>query len=215
MNTSEKNSKRNAIRKVVNASPVMPVMVIKTLVSAIPLADALLQGGINTLEITLRTPIALEAIAKIKQAFPNAIVGAGTIITPQDIDNAVLAGVDFLVSPGTSTELLEALKHTDTPALPGVASPSEAMRLYEEGFDHLKFFPAEAAGGVAMLKSINGPLPNLTFCPTGGITPDNAPSYLALPNVRCVGGSWLAPESLIVEKRWDEISELARQAATL
>ncbi len=215
MNTSINSTKHDVIRKVVNASPVMPVMVIKELESAVPLADALLQGGINTLEITLRTPIALEAIAKIKQAFPHAIVGAGTIITPQDIDKAVSAGVDFLVSPGTSPKLVEALKHTDIPALPGVSSPSEAMALYEEGFDHLKFFPAEAAGGVAMLKSINGPLPNLTFCPTGGITTANAPNYLALPNVRCVGGSWLAPESLIVEKRWGEISELARQAAAL
>ncbi len=215
MNNSNTHSKHNAIRAVVNASPVMPVMVIKELASAIPLANTLLRGGINTLEITLRTPCALEAIAKIKKAFPNAIVGAGTIITPGDIDNAVSAGADFLVSPGTSAKLLDALKHTDTPALPGVSSPSEAMRLYEEGFDHLKFFPAEAAGGVAMLKSINGPLPNLTFCPTGGITTNNAPNYLALPNVRCVGGSWLAPESLIVEERWDEISELARQAAVL
>ncbi len=215
MNASTNSTKHDAIRKVVNASPVMPVMVIKELESAIPLADALLQGGINTLEITLRTPIALEAITKIKRAFPHAIVGAGTIITPHDIDKAASAGVDFLVSPGTSPKLVEALKHTDIPALPGVSSPSEAMSLYEEGFDHLKFFPAEAAGGVAMLKSINGPVPNLTFCPTGGITTVNAPNYLALSNVRCVGGSWLAPESLIVEKRWAEISELARQATAL
>lgn len=205
-----------SIDKIVQVAPVIPVMVVERLEDAVPLAQALYNGGLKVLEITLRTPVALDAIRAMVDALPeDAVIGAGTIVTPDDLKNAVDAGSTFLVSPGTTPELIEAAKASDVPLLPGIATPTEAMNLLAHGFTHLKFFPAEAAGGVSMVKSIGGPLPQITFCPTGGINLAKAPEYLSLPNVACVGGTWMAPKELIAEKRWDEIEKLAREAAQL
>jgi len=205
-----------SIDKIVQVAPVIPVMVVERLEDAVPLAQALYNGGLKVLEITLRTPVALDAIRAMVDALPDdAVIGAGTIVTPDDLKKAVEAGSTFLVSPGTTAELIEAAKASDVPLLPGIATPSEAMNLLAHGFTHMKFFPAESAGGVSMVKSIGGPLPQITFCPTGGINLAKAPEYLSLPNVACVGGTWMAPKELIAEKRWDEIEKLAREAAQL
>jgi 2-dehydro-3-deoxyphosphogluconate aldolase/(4S)-4-hydroxy-2-oxoglutarate aldolase len=193
----------------------MPVMVIDRLEDAVPLAQALVNGGLTVLEITLRTECALDAITAIKANVPNAIVGAGTVNTPELLAAAVAAGADFLVSPGTSPSLVEKALSQDVPLLPGVCTPTEAMYLLERGISRMKFFPAEAAGGIDMLKSIYGPLPQIMFCPTGGINLAKASQYLALPNVACVGGSWIAPKNLVNEGRWDEITALAAEAAAL
>lgn len=205
-----------SIDKILKVAPVVPVMVVQRLEDAVPLAQALYSGGLKVLEITLRTPVALDAIRAMVDALPeDAVIGAGTIITPKDLEQAVAAGSKFLVSPGTTPELIKAAKASSVPLLPGVATPTEAMTLLAEGFTHLKFFPAEAAGGVAMVKSIGGPLPQITFCPTGGIDLAKAPSYLALPNVACVGGTWMAPPELVAQQRWDDIQKLASEAANL
>ena len=204
------------VNEIVKVAPVIPVMVVERIEDAVPLAQALYNGGLKVLEITLRTPCALDAITAMVENLPaDAVIGAGTIITPADLEKAVKAGSTFLVSPGTTPALIEAAKASAVPLLPGVASPTEAMRLLVEGFTHQKFFPAEAAGGVPMLKSIGGPLPQITFCPTGGIELAKAPTYLALPNVACVGGTWMAPKELMKAGRWDEIERLAREAASL
>lgn len=205
-----------AVNEIVKVAPVIPVMVVERIEDAVPLARALYNGGLKVLEITLRTPCALDAITAMVEALPaDAVIGAGTIITPQDLEKAVKAGSTFLVSPGTTPALIEAAKASSIPLLPGVATPTEAMHLLVEGFTHQKFFPAEAAGGIPMLKSIGGPLPQITFCPTGGIDLAKAPSYLALPNVACVGGTWMAPKELMKAGKWDEIEKLAREAASL
>ena len=204
-----------SIKEVMTTSPVMPVMVINRLELAVPLARALVDGGLKVLEITLRTPVALDAIRLIKAEVPDAIVGAGTIINTQTLDQAVKAGAEFIVSPGVTESLLEAALSSGIPILPGVVTPSEVMRLLDKGISAMKFFPAEAAGGIPMLKSINGPLPQVTFCPTGGVTPKNAPDYLALSNVACVGGSWMAPANLVDSQDWPEITRRAIEAAGL
>ena len=205
-----------SIDQILKVAPVVPVMVVERIEDAVPLARALYAGGLKVLEITLRTPCALDAIAAMVEALPaDAVIGAGTIITPKDLEAAIKAGSTFLVSPGTTPALIEAAKASLIPLLAGVATPTEAMNLYVQGFTHQKFFPAEAAGGVPMLKSIGGPLPQITFCPTGGIDLARAPSYLALPNVACVGGTWMAPKELMKAGRWDEIEHLAREAASL
>jgi len=204
------------IDQIVRVAPVVPGMVVERIEDAVPLARALYNGGLKVLEITLRTPCALDAISAMVADLPDdAVIGAGTIITPADLEKAVKAGSTFLVSPGTTPALIEAAKACPVPLLAGVATPTEAMNLYVQGFTHQKFFPAEAAGGVPMLKSIAGPLPQITFCPTGGIDLAKAPSYLALPNVHCVGGTWMAPKELMKAGRWDEIERLAREAASL
>lgn len=204
-----------SIKEVMNTSPVMPVMVINQLEQAVPLAHALVEGGLKVLEITLRTPVALEAIRRIKAEVPGAIVGAGTIINIQTLHQAIDAGAQFIVSPGVTPSLLDAAMATGVPILPGVITPSEVMRLLEKGITAMKFFPAEAAGGIPMLKSIGGPLPQVTFCPTGGVNPKNAPEYLALSNVACVGGSWMAPSELVDAGNWAEITRRAAEAASL
>jgi 2-dehydro-3-deoxyphosphogluconate aldolase / (4S)-4-hydroxy-2-oxoglutarate aldolase len=205
-----------SIDQILKVAPVVPVMVVERIEDAVPLARALYNGGLKVLEITLRTPCALDAITAMVEALPDdAVIGAGTIITPKDLEAAIKAGSTFLVSPGTTPALIEAAKGNPIPLLAGVATPTEAMNLYVQGFTHQKFFPAEAAGGVPMLKSIGGPLPQITFCPTGGIDLARAPSYLALPNVACVGGTWMAPKELMKAGRWDEIERLAREAASL
>jgi 2-dehydro-3-deoxyphosphogluconate aldolase/(4S)-4-hydroxy-2-oxoglutarate aldolase len=201
-------------KDVLTASPVMPVMVIQNLEDAVPLAKALVAGGIRVLEITLRTPIALEAIKLISQQVEGAIVGAGTILTPQQLQAAEDAGAVFAISPGLTPTLLAAANKGNIALIPGIATLSELMQGMEYGLDCFKFFPAEAAGGVPMLKAIAGPIPQVTFCPTGGISPDNYQSYLQLSNVACVGGSWLAPADAVKTKNWTKVTELAKLAVT-
>jgi 2-dehydro-3-deoxyphosphogluconate aldolase/(4S)-4-hydroxy-2-oxoglutarate aldolase len=199
-------------KAVLTAGPVMPVMVIQNLEDAVPLARALVAGGIKVLEITLRTSIALDAIKQISQHVAEAIVGAGTITTLAQLTAAEDAGALFAISPGLTPALLSAAVSGNVPLIPGIATLSELMLGMDYGLDCFKFFPAEAAGGVPMLKAIAGPLPNVTFCPTGGISPDNYNTYLQLSNVACVGGSWLAPSDAVKAKNWARVTELAEQA---
>jgi len=191
-------------------SPVMPVVVIDDADDAVPTARALLAGGIGVIELTLRTPAALAAIERVATEVPDIVIGAGTVTSPGQAKQAADAGARFLVTPGCTDAVVDACFETGLPFLPGASTVSEAMRLAERGLSALKFFPAEASGGVAYLKSIAGPLPSLKFCPTGGITVASAPSYLALPNVGCIGGSWLTA-SLDVAT----IEKLAAEAAAL
>ena len=202
-----------SIEKILSSAPVVPVVVIEKLEDAAPLARALYNGGLKALEITLRTPIAAEAVKLMKEAVPEAYVGTGTVVDKATFNASVEAGADFMVSPGVNDELLALAKDTDIPFLPGAATPSEVMKLASHGFKFLKFFPAEAAGGTAMLKSIGGPLPQVTFCPTGGISLETAPNYLTLKNVICVGGTWMLDKQLIENKDWQAIEALARQAS--
>ncbi len=197
------------------ASPVVPVMVIENLSDAVPLAKALVDGGLRVLEITLRTAPALEAIKAIKESVPDAIVGAGTIINVETLQASIEAGAEFIVTPGSTPAIIDAAQAAGIPILPGVNTPSEAMALLEKGITEMKFFPAEAAGGIPMLKSIAGPLPQIQFCPTGGVNPKNAPDYLALKNVACIGGSWMAPAELVNAGDWDEITRRALEASAL
>jgi 2-dehydro-3-deoxyphosphogluconate aldolase/(4S)-4-hydroxy-2-oxoglutarate aldolase len=193
-------------------APVVPVVVLDDPADAVPLARALLAGGIPVIEITLRTPRALEAIRLVAGGVPGAIVGAGTVTTPGLAGQAVDAGAQFLVSPGVTDRLLDAMDGTGVPYLPGVASVSEAMRVLERGQREMKLFPAEACGGRSFLKSISTVLPSARFCPTGGVTPDTAPLYRELPNVGCVGGTWLTPRDAIASQDWAYIEKLAFEA---
>jgi 2-dehydro-3-deoxyphosphogluconate aldolase/(4S)-4-hydroxy-2-oxoglutarate aldolase len=195
--------------------PVIPVLRIERLQDAVPLAAALARGGLPAIEITLRTPVAVDAIRLVAEEVPQAIVGAGTILSARDYRRAADAGARFIVSPGTTQELLDEASLGRVPLLPGAVTPSEIMALQEEGYTVLKFFPAEQAGGAPYLKSLAAPLAAMRFCPTGGITPKNAGSYLALPNVICIGGSWVAPDDLIQAGKWDAIEKLAADAAAL
>ncbi|PPD50057.1 MAG: keto-deoxy-phosphogluconate aldolase [Methylobacter sp.] len=199
-------------KDVLNTSPVMPVMVIQNLDDAVPLAKALVAGGVRVLEITLRTPVALEAIRLISQEVKDAVVGVGTITTPEQLKAAEEAGAVFAISPGLTPTLLAAAKQSSIALIPGVATISELLLGMEYGLDHFKFFPAEAAGGIPMLKAIAGPIPQVTFCPTGGISPENYQAYLSLSNVACVGGSWLAPADVVKAKDWAKVTELAKHA---
>ncbi|WP_462152507.1 bifunctional 4-hydroxy-2-oxoglutarate aldolase/2-dehydro-3-deoxy-phosphogluconate aldolase [Pseudoalteromonas xiamenensis] len=203
------------IEAILSSAPVVPVVVIDNLDDAAPLAKALYAGGLRALEITLRTPVAAEAVKLMKQAVPEAFVGTGTVVDKATFDASVEAGADFMVSPGVTDELIALAKSTDIPFLPGAATPSEVMRLASHGFKFLKFFPAEAAGGAPMLKSIGGPLPHVKFCPTGGITLESAPKYLLLSNVVCVGGTWMVDKQLIANKDWQAIEALAKQASQI
>ncbi|MGE4450191.1 bifunctional 4-hydroxy-2-oxoglutarate aldolase/2-dehydro-3-deoxy-phosphogluconate aldolase [Castellaniella sp.] len=196
-------------------SPVMPVIVVRDPDTAVDLARALVAGGVRTLEITLRSAAALDAIAAIRDRVPDAVVGVGTVRTPQQLDAAVHAGARFGVSPGLTEDLALAARASGIPFLPGVSTASEAMRAAELGFLVQKLFPAEAVGGAALLKAWHGPLPDLIFCPTGGIHAGNAARYLALPNVGCVGGSWLTPAAAVDARQWDAITALAREACAL
>lgn len=196
-------------------SPVMPIVVVDEADDAVPVARALLAGGLRVIELTLRTPAALDAIERVAAEVPDIVVGAGTVTTPEQAKQAADAGAAFLVTPGITERVLDAAFATGLPFLPGASTVSEAMRLAERGLTALKFFPAEPSGGIPFLKAIAGPLPQLTFCPTGGIRPETASGYLALPNVGCVGGTWLAPRDTLAAKDFGRIEELARQAATL
>src|SRR5690606_22903105 len=182
--------------------------------TAAPLAQALVAGGLPALEVTLRTPAALEAIRRMADV-PGGVVGAGTLLTPADVRASGTAGATFGVSPGITDALLDACEDAELPLLGGVTTAGEIMRLLERGYDVAKFFPAETSGGSAALKAIAGPLPQMCFCPTSGITAASAPAYLALPNVLCVGGSWVAEPKLVQAGRWDAIEALAREASAL
>jgi len=203
-----------SITEVCSAGSVMPVIEIDDATLAMPLVEALMAGGINVVEITLRTPQALDAI-KAVAGVTGLHVGAGTLLTAQDVANAKQAGATFGVSPGSTAELIASCKSESLAFLPGAATPSEVANLSSHGFEVQKFFPAEAAGGVAMLKAISGPMQDIKFCPTGGVSPKNATDYLSLPNVICVGGSWIASRKLIADKAWDEIAANAQAASSL
>ncbi len=201
-------------RRICELAPVVPVLVVRDLARAEGLARALVAGGLPALEVTLRTPAALEAI-RVMAAVEGGVVGAGTLLTPADVRAAKAAGARFGVSPGATPALVQACIDEGLPLLPGAATASEAMALLEQGYDMLKLFPAEAVGGRNLLKSLGGPLPQISFCPTGGITEATAPDYLALKNVVCVGGSWIAPDSDVDAANWSAITERAAKAAAL
>jgi len=206
---------KNAILDIMTISPVIPVVVINKPEEVMPLVTALVSGGLKVLEVTLRTEHGLDAIRTIANEIPDAIVGAGTVTKPEQADAIIDAGAKFMVSPGSTPKLIEAVLDKPIDLLPGIATPSEAMRLLEYGLEQMKFFPAEASGGRPMLKSIYGPLPQITFCPTGGISAQSARDYLALPNVACVGGSWMVPQTLIDVGDWSAIENLAYEASSL
>jgi 2-dehydro-3-deoxyphosphogluconate aldolase / (4S)-4-hydroxy-2-oxoglutarate aldolase len=203
------------IRNILALAPVIPVLTIEKLEYAVPLARALCAGGLRVLEVTLRTPAGLPAIEAMRAAVPDAIVGVGTLARPDDFAQAAQAGAQFGVSPGLTPELVEAAEEVDFPLLPGIMTPSELIGGLGAGFTTFKLFPAQQAGGVGMLKALAGPFPDVVFCPTGGITRASAPQFLALANVACVGGSWVAPNDKIRGGDWPAIEALARDAAAL
>ena len=200
---------------IMRTGPVIPVIVIERLEHAVPLARALVAGGVRVLEVTLRTAVGLEAIAAIAKEVEGAIVGVGTITAPEDFARARAAGARFGVSPGLTPALVEAQRTSGLPWLPGVMTPSDVIAARAAGLSALKLFPAQQAGGLEMLKALRGPFPDVVFCPTGGVTPATAPTFLALPNVACVGGSWLTPADAIAAGDWSRIEALARAAAAL
>jgi len=203
------------IDRIISAAPVIPVITVRGAEDAVPLARALAAGGLPAVEVTLRTAGSLAALEAIAKNVPDAIAGAGTVLSRGQAKAAADAGAAFLVSPGATDRLIEAMQDVGLPWLPGAATASEVMRLREAGYFRQKFFPAEQAGGAAMLKGWGAPLPDVVFCPTGGITAANAQDYLSLPNVGCVGGSWVAPAKMIAEKDWAGIEALAKAAAAL
>ncbi len=196
-------------------SPVVPVVVLDRAEDAVPVARALVAGGVSLIEVTLRTPVAIEAIRRIAAEVPEINVGAGTIVTPADARAAVAVGAGFLVSPGSTAPLVSAARECGVPYLPGASTVSEVLTLLDLGFGEMKFFPAQASGGVDFLKSLAPVTPGARFCPTGGVSVDNAAQYLALPNVGCVGGSWLTPRDAVTARDFSRITELARAATAL
>jgi 2-dehydro-3-deoxyphosphogluconate aldolase / (4S)-4-hydroxy-2-oxoglutarate aldolase len=198
------------IDEILAQSPIVPVIVIEHIEQAVPLARALVEGGLPVLEVTLRSSVAMQAIREISRSVSGAIVGVGTVTRPEQFRESLDAGACFAVSPGLTDSLLAASRQVDIPWLPGVFSPSEAMHAHEQGFNALKLFPAKQAGGIGMLKAMNGPLPDLLFCPTGGIDAENFIDFLSLPNVICAGGSWVCPASAIQNHDWDRIRQLAQ-----
>lgn len=195
--------------------PVVPVVVLHDLAHAVPVARALVAGGLPAIELTLRTPVALEAVRAIAAEVPEVLLGVGTVLSPAQADQAAAAGAQFLVSPGATPALVAGMRDTGLPFLAGTSTVSEVLALAEAGLDEAKFFPAEAAGGTAYLRAMAAPVPGVRFCPTGGITPATAPDYLALPNVGCVGGTWLTPADALESGDWGRVEELARAAAAL
>ncbi|MEW9835211.1 2-dehydro-3-deoxy-phosphogluconate aldolase [Mesorhizobium marinum] len=208
-------SKSEKLISLLGGQPVIPVIKIKNAADAVPLARALAAGGLRMIEITLRTKDALEAIRRVANEVEDAVVGAGTVLNPRQFDEAAAAGSKFIVSPGLTGSLISAAAGSEVPLLPGTITPGEIMTALEAGIDFLKFFPAEQAGGTTFLRSLASPLAAARFCPTGGISALNAEEYLAVPNVVCVGGSWVAPDDMIREGKWDVIESLARQASAL
>ena len=195
--------------------PVIPVVVLHDVAHAVPVAEALVEGGVPVIELTLRTPTALECIEQIATHVPEILLGAGTIVAPEQAKDAFSAGARFLVSPGTTDDLVAAMQDTGLPHLPGASSVSEVLRLLELGYSEMKLFPAEVSGGTAFLEAVGAPVPQARFCPTGGITPASAPSYLSLRNVGCVGGTWLTPADAVAEGDWSRITRLAQESLDL
>jgi len=206
---------QTGLKEILTLAPVVPVVIIEDLADAVPLARALVAGGLKAIEVTLRTAAGLEAIRRIAGEVEGAVPGVGTVLTAAQLTAAAQAGAKFAVSPGATPRLLDAAEASGIAPLPGIATASEAMALIERGYRYAKFFPAEPSGGAPFLAALASPLPQLTFCPTGGITPANAPSYLKLPNVICVGGSWMLKQDLVKTKNWDAITQIARAAAAL
>ncbi|MGN8535975.1 bifunctional 4-hydroxy-2-oxoglutarate aldolase/2-dehydro-3-deoxy-phosphogluconate aldolase [Helicobacter pylori] len=206
---------QDKIIEILQISPIVPVVVIEDIKDAVPLAQSLIEGGIQIIEVTLRSSCALEAIELIAKNVPKMRVGAGTILNPAQLEQAQNRGAEFLISPGLTIKLLEYAKKKDMPLIPGVSSSSEVMQALELGYSALKFFPAEYCGGVKLLNAFNGPFKGVKFCPTGGISADNMRSYLNLENVLCVGGSWLTPKNLIQNKEWDKITEICKRSLAL
>ncbi|WQW23124.1 bifunctional 4-hydroxy-2-oxoglutarate aldolase/2-dehydro-3-deoxy-phosphogluconate aldolase [Helicobacter pylori] len=206
---------QDKIIEILQISPIVPVVVIENIKDAVPLAQSLIEGGIQIIEVTLRSSCALEAIELIAKNAPKMRVGAGTILNPTQLEQAQNRGAEFLISPGLTIKLLEYAKKKDMPLIPGVSSSSEVMQALELGYNALKFFPAEYCGGVKLLNAFNGPFKGVKFCPTGGISTDNMHSYLNLENVLCVGGSWLTPKNLIQNKEWDKITEICKRSLAL
>ncbi|WP_154405405.1 bifunctional 4-hydroxy-2-oxoglutarate aldolase/2-dehydro-3-deoxy-phosphogluconate aldolase [Helicobacter pylori] len=206
---------QDKIIEILQISPIVPVVVIENIKDAVPLAQSLVEGGIQIIEVTLRSSCALEAIELIAKNVPKMRVGAGTILNPTQLEQAQNRGAEFLISPGLTIKLLEYAKKKDMPLIPGVSSSSEVMQALELGYNALKFFPAEYCGGVKLLNAFNGPFKGVKFCPTGGISIDNMHSYLNLENVLCVGGSWLTPKNLIQNKEWDKITEICKRSLAL
>ncbi|HRC73171.1 MAG TPA: bifunctional 4-hydroxy-2-oxoglutarate aldolase/2-dehydro-3-deoxy-phosphogluconate aldolase [Candidatus Competibacter sp.] len=200
---------------VMRTGPVIPVIAIEDLAHAVPLAKALVAGGVRVLEVTLRTAVGLDSIRAIAREVPDAIVGVGTLTRPEEFAKALEAGARFGVSPGLTPSMIEAAHQTGLPLLPGVMTPSDVIAARLAGFQQLKLFPAQQAGGIGMLKALGGPFPDVMFCPTGGVSVENAPDFLALPNVACVGGSWLAPKAAMVAGDWGKITALAKEASAL
>ena len=207
--------KTDLLVPILQGQPVIPVLLIENVEQAVPLARALAKGGLPAIEITLRTAAALDAIHAVASEVPEAIVGAGTILNAKQYEDAAKAGSRFIVSPGATKYILSAANDSDVPLLPAAITPSEMLSLREEGYTHLKFFPAEQAGGASFLKALSSPLAGTVFCPTGGISLNNAKAYLTLSNVICVGGSWVAPKELVEAGDWDGITKLASEAARL
>ncbi|WP_154461577.1 bifunctional 4-hydroxy-2-oxoglutarate aldolase/2-dehydro-3-deoxy-phosphogluconate aldolase [Helicobacter pylori] len=206
---------QDKIIEILQISPIIPVVVIEDIKDAVPLAQSLVEGGIQIIEVTLRSSCALEAIELVAKNVPKMRVGAGTILNPTQLEQAQNRGAEFLISPGLTIKLLEYAKKKDMPLIPGVSSSSEVMQALELGYNALKFFPAEYCGGVKLLNAFNGPFKGVKFCPTGGISTDNMHSYLNLENVLCVGGSWLTPKNLIQNKEWDKITEICKRSLAL
>ncbi|QEE09622.1 bifunctional 4-hydroxy-2-oxoglutarate aldolase/2-dehydro-3-deoxy-phosphogluconate aldolase [Bartonella kosoyi] len=207
--------KRETLLSYLQGQTVIPILTINNLQDAVPLARALVKGGLKTIEITLRTPHALKAIQIMTQEVPEAIVGAGTILNTTHYEQAEQAGAKFIVSPGLSNELINCAKNSEIPLLPGAMTPSELMQALDKGYSYLKFFPAKTAGGLAFIQALASPFSEIFFCPTGGLTQKSATQWLQLPNVFCVGGSWIAPQQLIAIKDWDSMSALAHTASQL
>ena len=206
---------QNQVEKILSTAPVVPVMVIEDLTKAVPLARALVAGGLPVLEITLRTASAVDCIRAIVAEVEGAIIGAGTVITPAQMETVERIGCAFAVSPGSSPRLLAAAQQSRIPLLPGAVTATEVMSLLEAGYRFQKFFPAESSGGTAALSALSSPLPQVRFCPTGGITPENLPAYRRLSNVITVGGSWMAPKALVAKGDWAAITDLSREASAL
>ena len=201
--------------RLLHAAGILPVVTVNTLDEARKVSTALLEGGLPAIELTLRTPVAMEALAMLKKELPGIVIGAGTVLTTQQMEQSIAAGADFLVTPGTPAHLADALAQADVPVVPGAATPTELLSLMARGFRVCKLFPATAVGGLAMLKGLAGPLSDLKICPTGGIGEDTAADYLSQPNVVCIGGSWMVPNNWIEAGQWDKVAESSAKAATI
>jgi len=208
-------TRQHKAEQLLRAAGILPVVTVNSLDQARKVSEALLEGGLPAIELTLRTPVAMEALAMLKKELPDIVIGAGTVLTTEQMDQSIAAGADFLVTPGTPPELADALAQADIPVVPGAATPTELLSLMARGFRVCKLFPATAVGGLAMLKGLAGPLSELKICPTGGIGEDTAADYLSQPNVVCIGGSWMVPKNWIEAGQWDKVTESSARAAAI